>query len=154
MTRLLIGVPARNEAERIVELSERLEAGARLLGSSYACELALAYQVGDDDTLERFACRSATIPQVVLRSPDRLVGKGANVKLLVRRALDEGFDALLVVDADLGDYDPENLVRVVESAVDGAPLVLPLWCRPWGQANTTNFLASPLLLARTSTAVT
>ena len=50
--------------------------------------------------------------------------------------------------ADLGDYDPRNLVRVVDAARDeDFDLVLPLWCRPHGQGNTTNYLASPLLFA-------
>ena len=115
MTRLLIGVPARNEAERIVELADRIERGASLLPSDDECHLALAYQQSDDDTLERFTSRKATLPRVVLHSPG-LVGKGANVKLLLQRALDDGVDFLLLVDADLGDYDPRNLVRVVDAA--------------------------------------
>ena len=148
MTRLLIGVPARNEAERIVELADRIERGASLLHSDDECHLALAYQQSDDDTLERFTSRKATLPPVVLHSPGLIVGKGANVKLLLQRALDDGVDFLLLVDADLGDYDPRNLVRVVDAARgEDFDLVLPLWCRPDGQGNTTNYLASPLLFA-------
>ncbi len=148
MSRLLIGVPARNEAERIVELAQRIELGTSLLDSADECTLALAYQHSDDDTLERFTRRPARIPQVVLRSPEPSIGKGANVKLLVQRALDENADYLLLVDADLGDYDPRNLVRVVDAARrDDLDLVLPLWSRPHGQGNTTNYLASPLLFA-------
>jgi glycosyltransferase involved in cell wall biosynthesis len=148
LSRLLIGVPARNEADRIVELADRIERGAALLDASFECCLALAYQASDDDTLDRFATRSARIPQVVLQERHTAVGKGANVKLLLRRALDDSVDFLLLVDADLGDYDPGNLARVVESARQhGHSLVLPLWCRPHGQGNTTNYLASPILFA-------
>lgn len=148
MSLLLIGVPARNEAERIVELAARVELGASMLDRSVDRQLALAYQPSDDDTLELFTTRSARIPQVVLRSPEPVVGKGANVKLLIRRALDAHADHLLLVDADLGDYDPTNICRVVEAAHrDQLDLVLPLWCRPHGQGNTTNYLASPLLYA-------
>jgi hypothetical protein len=148
LTRLLIGVPARNEAERIVELADRIELGTSLLEDGVECELALAYQQSDDDTLERFTSRCARIPQVVVRAPELIVGKGANVKLLIRRALAEQADFLLLVDADLGDYDPRNLARVVDAARrDELDLVLPLWCRPYGQGNTTNYLASPLLFA-------
>ena len=83
-----------------------------------------------------------------MHSPGLIVGKGANVKLLLQRALDDGVDFLLLVDADLGDYDPRNLVRVVDAARgEDFDLVLPLWCRPHGQGNTTNYLASPLLFA-------
>jgi hypothetical protein len=148
MSRLLIGLPARNEAERIVELAGRIESGAAMLDSSYDTRLALAYQTSDDDTLDRFTARASTIPQIVVQSPRALVGKGANVKLLVRRALDDGDDFLLLVDADLGDYDPRNLQRVIDAAErHGHAAVLPLWSRPQGQGNTTNYLASPLVYA-------
>jgi hypothetical protein len=148
VTRLLIGVPARNEAGRIVELADRIELGTSLLAPGDECTLALAYQHSDDDTLGRFTGRTARIPQIVVRSPEPIVGKGANVKLLLERALDERADFLLLVDADLGDYDPRNLARVVDAARrDHLDLVLPLWCRPYGQGNTTNYLASPLLFA-------
>jgi hypothetical protein len=148
MSRLLIGVPARNEAERIVELADRIESGAAMLDPSYDSRLALAYQTSDDDTLDRFTARASGIPQLVLQSTRSLVGKGANVKLLIRHALADGDDFLLLVDADLGDYDPRNLVRVIDAAErHGHSLVLPLWCRPQGQGNTTNYLASPLVYA-------
>jgi hypothetical protein len=145
---LLIGVPARNEAERIVELADRIEVGTSLLDRDVECELALAYQQSDDDTLERFTARRAHIPQLVVRAPEPVVGKGANVKLLLTRALDDRADYLLLVDGDLGDYDPRNLAGVLDAARrDRLDLVLPLWCRPYGQGNTTNYLASPLLFA-------
>ena len=148
MSLLLVGVPARNEADRIVELAARVEAGVVMLDGTIDSLLALAYQPGDDDTLERFTGRPARIRHVVLQAPDPRVGKGANVKLLLRRALDERADHVLLVDADLGDYDPRNVGRAIEAAQrDGLDLVLPLWCRPHGQGNTTNYLASPLLFA-------
>lgn len=148
MTRLLIGVPARNESERIVELANRLEVGAEELGPARRAELVLAYQSSSDDTLERFAQRESRVPQLVLESPPGIVGKGANVKLLARHALDHDADYLLLVDADFGCYDPRNVGRVVDAAErDGDALVLPLWSRPAGQGNTTNYLASPLIAA-------
>jgi glycosyltransferase involved in cell wall biosynthesis len=148
VTRLVIGVPARNESERIVDLANRLEAGIDQLGPDHRAELALAYQASGDDTLERFVQRAARVPQHVLEAPPGSVGKGANVKLLARHALDSGADFLLLVDADLGCYDPDNIRRVVDAAErDGHALVLPLWARPRGQGNTTNYLASPLITA-------
>jgi hypothetical protein len=148
VTRLLIGVPARNESERIVDLANRLEAGVEELGSMHRTELALAYQSSTDDTLERFVQRAGRLPQLVLESPPGIVGKGANVKLLARHALDSNADFLLLVDADLGCYDPHNVRRVLDVAErDACALVLPLWSRPHGQGNTTNYLASPLIAA-------
>jgi len=148
LSRLLIGVPARNEAKNIVEVAQRIESGAKMLASSFDCRLALAYQTSDDDTLDRFTTRFGEMPQVVLQAPEPAVGKGANVKLLIRHAREVNADFLLLVDADFGDYDPCNVARTVDAADRHRhALVLPLWCRPRGQGNTTNYLASPLLLA-------
>jgi hypothetical protein len=148
LTRLLIGIPARNEADSIVALAERLEWGAAALGTSCDTRLALAYQSSDDDTLDRFVARPSVVPQLVLESPDGVAGKGANVKLLLRRALEDGDDYLLLVDADLTNYDPCNVARAVAFAERNADqLVLPLWPRPQMQANTTNYFACPLTFA-------
>jgi hypothetical protein len=148
LTRLLIGIPARNEADSIVALADRLECGAASLGTSFDTRLALAYQASDDDTLDRFVTRSTALPQLVVESAAGVAGKGANVKLLLRRALEDGDDYLLLVDADLERYDPCNVTRAVGLAERNADhLVLPLWPRPQMQANTTNYLACPLTFA-------
>jgi hypothetical protein len=148
LTRLLIGIPARNEADSIVALAERLECGAMSLGSSCDARLALAYQASDDDTLDRFVRRHTAMPQLVLESAAGVAGKGANVKLLLRRALEDDDDYVLLVDADLENYDSCNVARAVAFAERNADdLVLPLWPRPQMQANTTNYLACPLTFA-------
>jgi hypothetical protein len=147
MRHLVIGIPARNEASTIVALSEAIESGAALLGEVATVELVLAYQDSDDDTLGRFIARRSRIPQRVLRSPASTSGKGRNVKLLVERALAMDAD-LLLVDGDMRDYAPSDVARFVAAGYDnGWDLVLPLWCRPWGHANVTNYLAVPLIQA-------
>lgn len=147
MRHLVIGIPARNEAATIVALAEAIEDGAALLGEVATVELVLAYQDSDDDTLGRFLSRRSRIPQAVLRSPTGASGKGRNVKLLVEHAVARDAD-LLLVDGDLRDYAPVDVARFVAAGYDnGWDLVLPLWCRPWGHANVTNYLAVPLLSA-------
>jgi hypothetical protein len=147
MRHLVIGIPARNEAATIVALAEAFEDGAALLGEIATVELVLAYQDSDDDTLDRFLSRHSRIPQRVLRSPAGASGKGRNVKLLVEHAV--AWDAdLLLVDGDMRDYAPVDVARFVAAGYDNRwDLVLPLWCRPWGHANVTNYLAVPLLYA-------
>jgi hypothetical protein len=54
----------------------------------------------------------------------------------------------LLVDADLRHYEPSNVARFVSVAYrNNLDFVLPLWSRQWGHANSTNYLASPLLHA-------
>lgn len=147
MNRLVIGIPARNEGENIAQLADRLELGSVSLGEATRCELVLAYQSSSDDTLERWQARHFRRPHRVLRCPEGATGKGRNVKLLIGHAQDTDAN-LLLVDADLRSYPPGNVTRFVQAEPPGrSGLTLPLWCRPRGEGNSTNFLACPLLLA-------
>ena len=113
MARLLIGVPARNEAERIVELADRIEAGASMLGASYDCPLALAYQ--HERRRHARSVHAATEPDPPGRAAitaNRASARARTSSCSCSQALNDGVDFLLLVDADLGGYDPCNLVRV------------------------------------------
>jgi hypothetical protein len=145
MQRLVIGIPARNEAATIAGLAGAIEQGAAMLGEGVCSELVLAYQPGDDDTLARWESHQFRLPNRVLHAPDGDVGKGRNVKRLISHAREQGAH-LLLVDGDLSSYKPAvvssfgGYVRLVRGG-----LVLPLWCRPHGEGNSTDFLACPLI---------
>ena len=136
MQRLVIGIPARNEASTIADLVGALEQGAVMLGEGVRCELVLAYQPGDDDTLARWEGHRFRLSNRVLHGPDGDVGKGRNVKRLISQAREQGAH-LLLVDGDLGSYQPAavsafgNYRRLARGG-----LVLPLWCRPHGERAT------------------
>ena len=147
MEKLVIGVPACNERATIAPLADALEFGSALLGECVLCELVLAYQAGEDDTLRQWESRSFRLANRVLHCEPGLTGKGRNVKLLIRHAHETGAH-LLLVDADLSSYPPSHVVefaRPERLARGGA--VLPLWCRPRGEGNSSDFLAAPLLFA-------
>ena len=147
MEELVIGVPARDAGETIASLAGALQLGAARLGEAIKCELVLAYQSGEDDTLGQWQSSPFRIPQRVLFCPDGATGKGRNVKLLIRHAREAGAH-LLLVDADLGAYPPANVSLFLgPEGLARAGLILPLWCRPRGQGNSTDFLACPLLYA-------
>lgn len=144
---LVIGIPARNEAATIAELADTLEAAAALLGDGIRSELVLAYQPGGDDTLERWHSRRFQLPQRVLYGPEGVSGKGRNVKKLILYAR-EARANLLLVDGDLRFYQPSDVAQFVGTdRLSRGGMVLPLWCRPRGQGNSTDFLACPLLYA-------
>ncbi len=147
MEQLIIGIPARDEGKSIAPLADALELGSARLGEAIRCTLVLAYQAGTDDTLNQWESRLSRIPQAVLHSPEGLTGKGRNVKLLIRHAQEVGAH-LLLVDADLRAYPPTNVGAFVHpETLARAGLILPLWCRPRGQGNSTDYLACPLLFA-------
>jgi hypothetical protein len=147
MNDLVIGISARNEGATIANLADQLELGAAFLGESTRCELVLAYQQSTDGTLGNWESRRFRMRHRVLFCPEPQVGKGRNVKALVRHAQQTGA-GLLLVDGDLHSYPPSNValfVRAQRGHESG--IVLPLWSRPNGQANSTNFLACPVLRA-------
>jgi hypothetical protein len=147
MENLVVGVPARDEAATIVQLADALELGCAWLGEGTRCELVLAYQAGVDDTLERWQSRPFRFPNRVLGGRAGVTGKGRNVKLLITYAQQAGAH-LLLVDADLGSYSPANVALFAGSErLRHAGVVLPLWSRPKGQGNSTDFLACPLIYA-------
>lgn len=147
MENLIIGIPARNEAATIAGLAGTLEAAASLLPAEIRCELVLGYQPGGDDTLDRWHAREFRLPQRVLHDEPGAVGKGRNVKRLIAFAREAGAH-LLLVDGDLQFRDPADLAAFVGvDRLARGGMVLPLWCRPRGQGNSTDFVACPLLYA-------
>jgi hypothetical protein len=144
---MVIGVPARNEGATIAELAVALEVGASWLGEGICSELVLAYQPGDDDTLQQWESVPFRLANRVLECPVGAVGKGLNVKQLIHHARE--LEAhLLLVDADLRTYPPGNVGRFVDTVrLARGGIALPLWCRPRGEGNSTDFLACPLLFA-------
>jgi hypothetical protein len=144
---LVIGIPAREEGATIGTLVSALDGAASLLGEVATAELVLAYQDSTDDTLANFAAAAGRWPRRVLRSAPGASGKGRNVRLLVEHAIARGAD-LLLVDGDIRDPVPVDFARFVASGYDDdSDMVLPLWCRPWGHANATNYLAVPVVRA-------
>jgi hypothetical protein len=128
-------------------MGDCLEQGAALVGEMAVTELVLAYQTSEDDTLAHWRDRTHRIRQRVLECEPGATGKGRNVKLIARHCVEHEAD-LLLVDADLRHYEPSNVARFVSAAYrNNLDFVLPLWCRQWGSANSTNYLASPLLRA-------
>jgi hypothetical protein len=147
MERLVIGIPARNEGATIADLVGALEQGAVMLGEGVRSELVLAYQPGDDHTLARWESHPFRLPNRVLHGSDGEVGKGRNVKRLISHAREQ--DAhLLLVDGDLSSYQPGAVSSFASyQRLARGGLVLPLWCRPHGEGNSTDFLACPLVFA-------
>jgi hypothetical protein len=87
------------------------------------------------------------LPSRVLHAPEGVVGKGNNVKMLIDYALEREAH-LLMVDGDLGSYDPASVgAFAAPTALDRGGLILPLWCRPRGEGNSTDFLVTPMIFA-------
>jgi glycosyltransferase involved in cell wall biosynthesis len=104
MARLLTLVPAYNEGVRVAGVVTAALAHSPVL-------------VVDDGSTDDTALRAKEAGATVLRqSPNR--GKGAALRAGFRRALDDGFEVVLTLDAD-GQHDPAEIPKFLESYADG-----------------------------------
>lgn len=107
---ILALVPAYNEGKRVRAVVE----GARRH---------LPVLVVDDGSSDDTAQHATTAGAQVLRQP-RNAGKGVALRAGFRRALDEGYEAVVTLDAD-GQHDPAEIPAFLERyAAGGAELVI------------------------------
>ena len=104
-------------APRILALIPGYEEGPRIGRVVEAARRHLPVLVVDDGSTDDTAARAeAAGARVIRQVPNQ--GKGAALRAGFRLALDEGWDAVLTLDAD-GQHDPDEIPRFV--AAFGAP---------------------------------
>jgi glycosyltransferase involved in cell wall biosynthesis len=110
MPRVLVLIPAYNAAHLIAPVITEAHAHLRVL-------------VVDDGSADDTAAGAAAAGAAVIRqTPNQ--GKGAALRTGFRRALDEGFDAVLTLDAD-GQHDPREIPAfLVAFRETGADLII------------------------------
>jgi glycosyltransferase involved in cell wall biosynthesis len=110
MTCVLALIPAYNEADRVAEV---------VLGARAHLPVLVVDDGSTDDTATRAAGAGAT---VLRQMPNQ--GKGAALRAGFRRALDEGYEAVLTLDAD-GQHDPAEIPKFLHAhAARGADLII------------------------------
>lgn len=98
--RILVGIPAYNEAGTIGDVVESTR--------RYADEVVVVDDGSEDGTADLARAAGAAVIE-----HDRNRGYGAALKALFRRAADENTDHLVVLDAD-GQHDPEDIPALLE----------------------------------------
>jgi hypothetical protein len=146
MTRLLLGVPTRNESATIRQVTRDLDLGALALGDN-SSTLCLADGGSTDDTAARFLETQTSNEKVVLNVDG--IGKGRNVRALFEFCIGSDFDGLICVDGDLLAVPPQWVRSFTDRLRNGAGLVVANYPRPWNDANMTNQIAVPVVLAST-----
>lgn len=98
-------------APRILALIPGYEEGPRIGAVVTAASAHLPVLVVDDGSRDDTAANAAAAGATVIRQvPNQ--GKGAALRAGLRRALDEGWDAVITLDAD-GQHDPAEIPRFV-----------------------------------------
>jgi len=109
--------PNGNPGPRILALVPGYEEGPRIGAVVEAAIRHLPVLVIDDGSSDDTAANAeAAGAEVIRQVPNQ--GKGAALRAGFRRALDDGYEAVLTLDAD-GQHDPEEIPRFV--AAFGAP---------------------------------
>ncbi|MGC4865229.1 glycosyltransferase [Micromonospora sp. DT53] len=148
--RVLLGLPTYREAETIAAVTRSLDRAAAACGRSAEFTLVNLDNRSPDGTRETFLATDTQLPKVGLQTAPGIRGKGANLRLLFEYAAACSADAAITIDADLEFIAPE-WIDIFLSAVldDGAGIAVPLYGRTWYDANQTNQLVAPLVLAVT-----
>ncbi len=111
--------PAGRPSVRVLALVPGYEEGPRIAAVVAAARRHLPVLVVDDGSTDDTAPNAeAAGAEVIRQRPNQ--GKGAALRAGFRRALDEGWDAVVTLDAD-GQHDPAEIPRFVASlAAPGA----------------------------------
>lgn len=101
MSKICVVIPAYNAAQTIRDV---------IKGSlQYVSDVIVADDGSTDDTANIAAEAGARVILI-----EKNFGKGNALKALFRKAIDEGYDAVISVDAD-GQHDPADIPRFIES---------------------------------------
>ena len=103
---------------RVLALIPGYEEGPRIGAVVERARRHLPVLVVDDGSTDDTAAQAEAAGAVVLpQHPNQ--GKGAALRMGFRRALDEGYDAVLTLDAD-GQHDPDEIPRFIAAFAAGA----------------------------------
>ncbi len=103
-SRVLALIPAHQEGPRIADVVARARRYLPVL------------VVDDGSTDDTAAAAEGAGARVLPQRPNQ--GKGAALRMGFRRALGEGYDAVVTLDAD-GQHDPDEIPRFLDAVVDG-----------------------------------
>jgi len=108
--RILVCVPAYNEANRISDIINR--------SKKYANEI-IVYDDGSTDNTEQIAISAGA---TVIRSPENK-GYGVAIRSLFQAAKEKGADIMITLDSD-GQHNPDQIPPLIESLKQGFDLVI------------------------------
>jgi hypothetical protein len=151
---VLLGIPTHQEASTIAAFTANLDLAAQ------RCQVAANFVLvnmdnrSPDGTQERFLDTRTKLPKVGLQTKPGVRGKGANLRLLFEHAAEQGADAAITLDADLESV-PSDWIDTLLTAilVRHVGIAVPVYARTWYDANQTNQIVAPVVLAVTGHAV-
>lgn len=150
----MIGIPARNEATTVADVTMAADAGLRQFCADGRNLIVLADNGSTDSTPAAFLAADTVTPQQVIHTSAAGTGKGSNVFALIEAALDNDVDRLILLDADVRSTEPAWIDHFATATATGKPtLVVPIYERDRYEAEMTNHVARPLVAALFGSAI-
>jgi glucosylglycerate synthase len=145
---LVVGIPSRNEASTIANVTATVDEGLSQLFPGATSYIINADNASDDGTSQVFSNVPTQATKIALTTSGS-GGKGTNVFAILQAAADLDADAVCLIDGDLRSVQPNWLRKLMTTALshEGPALVTPEYTRSRYEANTTNQLVVPYLRA-------
>jgi hypothetical protein len=146
MTLVAVGIPSYNEADSISEVVTQIDQG---LADAYGPQQCLIVNVDSDstdDTPGQFLRTRTRCAKESLVLNERPRGKGRNILRFLELCVDQGIDAVAMVDADIKTVTPDWASALLGPILRGeADFVMPRYRRSPFEGSTTNHFAYPLV---------
>jgi hypothetical protein len=147
VSRLVIGLPTRNEVSTVRQVVAVAEAGLHQAGWAGNAVLINADNDSTDGTAEAFRTAPGDVRRMTLAT-GATGGKGTNVLAIFHAALELGAERLVLLDADVRSAEPWWVPAMLRAVDAEAPaMAVPVYRRNRYEGNTTNHIASPLVAA-------
>ncbi len=146
---LVVGIPTKNEAATIAEVTATVDLGLLQAFPFDRATIINADSASTDRTQEIFSSVPTRAEKLTFQSTIAPNGKGANVLTILEAAKRLGADAVCLIDGDLRSAQPEWLGKLFVAALQRreATFVTPEYTRSRYEANTTNQIVVPYLRA-------
>ncbi len=143
--KLIIGIPTRNEASNIANLTQHIALAIAELGLNVEnITIVNADSASVDGTCQLFLDQKTIVKKLVIKNAKP--GKGRNIRSLLQYAFVEQSE-LILIDGDIRSFDTSWIRSMLAGLIDGHDFIVPSYARYQLEGNTTNHYAYPLLYA-------
>ena len=148
MRTVVAGIPTRNEAGTIAQVTSAIDHGLQQAFSDHRCIIVNADNASTDATGATFLATPTTAEKRFVSTGSRGTGKGSNLFAIFDLARDAEAGTVVVIDGDMRSVEPWWINHLAEAVDHVEPaLAIPTYRRRRFEGNVTNHLASPLIAA-------
>jgi len=142
---IIVGIPSYNEATSIAFPTDVASRGLLTYFPNKKSVIINMDNNSPDGTKDVFMKTPTKVPKIYISTPERIKGKGNNIKNLFEAAVELDAKAVVVVDADLKSITPQWIQYLGEPLYTGFNYVSPIYVRHKYDGSITNHIAYPML---------